>query len=93
IGASQLANVGFSMDKTQMEETRYAESPKQGHYPDSLIYKFKASVNETKKVRCKRVHDSFNLMSHIPVSKLYSINSNVVVDSILFFTPAMQMDE
>ncbi|WP_272159075.1 phospholipase effector Tle1 domain-containing protein, partial [Vibrio algivorus] len=72
---------------------RYAESPKQGHYPDSLIYKFKASVNEAKKVRCKRVHDSFNLMSHIPVSKLYSINSNVVVDSILFFTPAMQMDE
>ncbi|WP_272159083.1 DUF2235 domain-containing protein, partial [Vibrio algivorus] len=93
IGASQLANVGFSMDKTQTEEARYPERPKQGQYPDSLIYKFKASVNEAKKVRCKRVHDSFNLISQISIPKLYAINSNVVVDSIIFFTPAMQMDE
>ncbi|TVO36277.1 phospholipase effector Tle1 domain-containing protein [Vibrio algivorus] len=94
IGSSQLKGVSFSIDKTQVEEMRYADkSIKPSSKPDSLIYRIQTSVNEPKKLRCKLAQDSLSLIDNIPPLRLYPIGSGVVLDSILFFTPALQIDE
>lgn len=95
IGVKHLFGVHVFFNNTgkKGEGRRYAEQVERGRYPDSHIFRIKTSVNEPKMLCAQLAGDNINLINNIPVPKLYAMGSGVVKDTLLFFTPALQMDE
>lgn len=92
IGASEFRG-NLALLKTNNEIERIESNKKASAYPDSQIITIQTSLNEPKKLRWNLVSDQFNIVANLPPVRLYPIGSGVILDSLLYFTPALQMDD